>query len=109
MVAAAFAVYALLRDVLTPAGAAGAVVGFAALVAAIGAVVVMLQLKTPKPRIVRNAKADADAGLSRVIELVRERPIVSAAAAAAVGLLAVANPAIVTAAIRAFAEPKNRR
>jgi hypothetical protein len=109
MAAAAFAVYALLRDVLTPPGAAGAVVAFAALVAAAAAVLVLRQVQPPKPRPVRRGKAEGEAGLDRMLDLVRERPIASAAAAAAAGLLAVANPALVTAVLRAFTTPRDRR
>ncbi len=109
VVAAAFAVYALLRDSLTPAGAAGAVVGFTAVTAAVGAFIVFRQIKAPKGAPLRRGPVAADGSIGRLVEVFRERPVVSAAAAAAVGLLAVANPAIVTAVIRAFTDQKPRR
>ena len=105
--AAAFAVYALLRDVLTPAGAAAAVCFAAALLAALAALVAAQQAKPPRLR-----KTTSSSGyrppnnvIDQVVEVARERPFVAAGAAVAAGLLAVANPALVTAVMRAFINP----
>jgi hypothetical protein len=105
--AAAFALYALLRDILTPAGAAGAVCLAAAVLAAIAGLVVAQQAKGPKsrrPNTSSSYRPPADI-VDRVVEMARERPLVAAGAAVAAGLLAVANPVLVTAVMRAFVDP----
>ena len=105
--AAAFALYALLRDILTPAGAAAAVCLAAAVLAAIVALVAAQMVK-PKRRTapLRGDPYRAPPGMiDRVVGVARERPFVAAGAAVAAGLLAIANPAIVTAVMRAFFDP----
>jgi hypothetical protein len=105
--AGAFAVYALLRGVLTPPGAAGAVILLAAVVAGIAAFILSRIAKPPTPR--REARKDARAGgdlLERALELAQQRPFIAAGAAVGAGLLALANPAVVTAVIRAFVDRK---
>ena len=107
--AAAFAVYALLRDMLTPAGAAAAVMFLAALLAAGAAFVLGRSAKAPlvKPAPKVSGRAPAPDGVDRFVNLARERPFVAAGAAVAAGLLAIANPAIVTAVLRAFIDPRS--
>ncbi len=102
--AAAFAIYALLSRILTPAGAAGVLVLLAALTAA-GAVIVLMRVaRSPfkggaKPK----ARPEAPASIvDRLLDLAQNRPLAAAGAAAAAGLLAFANPALVTAVLRAF-------
>jgi hypothetical protein len=105
--AAAFALYALLRDVLTPAGAAAVVCLAAAILAAIVAFIAS-RMVAPKRKAarLRGEPYRAPPGLiDRVMDVARERPFVAAGAAVAAGLLAIANPAIVTAAMRAFFDP----
>jgi hypothetical protein len=107
--AAAFALYALLRDILTPAGAAGAVCLAAALLAALAALIAAQQAKGPKlrrrPAVSSPGYRPPDNLIARVIDVARDRPFVAAGAAVAAGLLAVANPALVTAVMRAFIDP----
>ncbi len=105
--AAAFALYALLRDILTPAGAAAAVCLAAALLAALCALIVAMQTKLPKMKrpAVSPGRRPSDNVVDRVVEVARERPFVAAGAAVAAGLLAVANPSLVTAVMRAFISP----
>ncbi len=109
--AAAFALYALLRDILTPAGAAAAVCLAAALLAALAAFIVAQQAKGPRLR--RSGSSTSyrppDNVIDRVVEVARERPFVAAGAAVAAGLLAIANPALVTAVMRAFIDPGRPR
>ncbi len=110
--AAAFALYALLRDILTPAGAAGAVCLGAAIIAALAALVAAQQAKLPKlakrPAVTSPGYKPPDSLIARVIDVARDRPFVAAGAAVAAGLLAVANPALVTAVMRAFIDPGGR-
>ena len=86
VVAASYALYALLRDPLGPAGAAGVVAGVAAvLVLAAG----LLMSGRSKPR-----HADAEAGheglAARLLEVARGHPLLSAGAALA-GLYVIAK------------------
>ena len=106
--AAAFALYALLRDILTPAGAAGAVCLAAAILAGIVCLVAASMARGPKlkPGRVRGEPYRAPPSMiERVVNVAKERPFVAAGAAVAAGLLAIANPAIVTAVMRAFFDP----
>jgi hypothetical protein len=113
VVAAAFAVYQLLRQVMTPAEA-GAVLALAAgIVCALGGLIFASQVKLPTFRrsvAPQSAAALARASLpNRVVEFARERPFVTAGAAVAAGLLALANPTLVTAVMRAFIAPRPPR
>jgi hypothetical protein len=110
--AVAFGLYALLRDILTPAGAAGAVALAAAILAAIAAFVLAQKARGPvlKRKVGRLDPARPTENLiDRLVIVARERPFVAAGAAVAAGLLAVANPALVTAAMRAFINPRPPR
>ena len=108
VVALCFTVYALLRDPLTPAGAAAAVVGVCAIVAGIAAFIAYQNVKLPKagPR----AKGLSPPTLGeQILGIVKERPLITAGAALAAGLAAFANPALITAVLRAFTDkPRNR-
>ena len=95
VVAAAFALFALLRDYLGPAGAAAVVAGLAALLAALTGTVCLLVAAPPK-------RKEEPSLTARALDLAREKPLIAVAAAAAVGLLAVRNPKIVTTALTAF-------
>jgi hypothetical protein len=95
VIAAAFALYALLRDQLTPAGAAAVVALLAAALAAIIALAALLKARGRPPT------REEDGLVGRLIELARERPIIAAGAAAAAGLVILRNPALLTTAITA--------
>ena len=103
VVAAAFAVFVLLRDPLGEAGAAATVSAATALVLAIAAAVAALLAKAyrdrhpPEPTLVE-----------RVADLVREKPLVSAGAAVAAGLMALKNPQLVAALAASFMAPRPR-
>lgn len=108
MVALCFTVYALLRDILTPAGASAAIVGLCAVVAGIAAAVAYANVRLPRgPK--RNRNLPPPSIGEQVLGVVRERPIITAGLAVAAGIAAFANPALVTAVLRAFtAPPRNR-
>jgi hypothetical protein len=109
-VSAAFALYALLRDPLTPAGASAAVALAAAALIGLAAFVLSQTIKAPsRPRPRRTSAAGSPGALEPVLNLVKDRPLIAAGAAVAAGLLAVANPALVTAALRAFQPDRTRR
>lgn len=102
VVAASFAVYALARAWLGPAGGAAVVVGVFALFAVIVAVLATRKA-TPKPT--PGAPPD-EAVVDRLIGLAKEKPLIALGAAAAAAAAAVAvlvrNPALVTALVSAF-------
>jgi hypothetical protein len=95
VVALAFALYALLRDALSPAGASAVVAGVAALLVALGAIMAALFAKPPK-------RHEDDSFAGRALDFVREKPILAIVAAAAAGLIAVRNPKLITTALTAF-------
>ncbi len=111
VVAAAFAGYALLREVMTPAEAGGLVALIAAVVCAVGAFLAGRQAKLPilGRRGPRRGPPPPETLIDKVMETARERPFVAAGAAVAAGLIALANPAIVTAVMRAFVRPRPPR
>ena len=101
---AAFALFALLEPVTGLAGAAAIVAATAALVVALAGIVAAARAKDSRHR--QNeyaAQAAADPGLiAKLFELAKQRPFVAAGAAAAVGVFALRNPALVAAVIKAF-------
>lgn len=108
VVALCFTVYALLRDSLSPAGASAAIVGLCAVIAGIAAFIAYRNVQFPKGRpVVRNTPPPTLG--EQVLGIVRERPLITAGAALAAGLAAFANPALVTAVLKAFTDkPRNR-
>ncbi len=108
VVALCFTVYALLRDILTPAGASAAIVALCAVIAAIAAAVAYAQVRLPKgPKLNRNLPPPTIG--EQVLGVVRDRPIITAGLAVAAGVAAFANPALVTAVLRAFTTPRRNR
>ena len=108
VVALCFTIYALLRDPLTPAGASAAVVGLCAIIAGIAASIAYRNVRIPSARPVVRSAPPPTLG-EQVLNIVRERPLITAGAALAAGLAAFANPRLVTAVLRAFTEkPRNR-
>ena len=107
VVAAAFALYALLEPSLGAPGAAALV----ALVLALIAIVVAL-LATRGGGRGRRAEPSADVGLGeRLMDLARAKPLLSTGAAVAAGLIALRNPALVSLIMTAVLKkpPSDRR
>src|SRR5271156_6700689 len=100
VVAASFAVYALIRAEIGPAGAAACVAGIFALFAVIVANIAR-GLATGKSR--KGARdRDPIALAERLVELVRERPWAAGIVSVGVALAALRSPAIMEAVARAF-------
>ncbi len=99
VVALAFALYAVARDYVGPAGAAAIVAGAAALLLVLAALVVLIKAglgrRKREPSMVERAK-----------DFVRERPIAAAAAALAAGVVAIRNPSLLAALVFSFLESK---
>lgn len=95
VVAAAFAIYALLREYLTPAGASAALAVGAAVIAAILAFVTFRKAQ-PRP-----LRRDEENLTTRLFDLAREKPLIAAGAAVAAALVLLRNPGVVGAAVSA--------
>lgn len=109
MVALAFALYALVRPAVGPAGAAAVVAGAAALMILLMGVAVALIPKGRPAKITAKGKDPVE----RIINFFKDTPITAIAAAAATGILAIRNPKYLGAAVRSFLSgdegPRRRR
>lgn len=99
VVALAYALYAIAREYLTPAGASAVVAVAAALV--IGLLAFFVVRKTTKTSLRQAAGAEEPTLTARLIELAREKPIVAGIGAVAAALVIARNPRIVTTIISA--------
>jgi hypothetical protein len=106
VVSASFALYALVRTYIGPAGAAAVVCASAAVLILLIALVAFRRSRKPAPKAAsltgKSALAD------RLADVLRERPVAAAGAAAAAGLLAWRNPQLATILLRLF-DPASAR
>ncbi len=108
VVALCFTVYTLLLMIVPPAGAGAIVFGLAAVIAAIAALIALNSLKLPKSRpLPKNVPPPTLA--DQALGLIRGHPMVTTGVALAAGVAAFANPALVTAVLRAFTSPPRNR
>lgn len=108
LVAAAFGLFVLLRSLWGEAIACAVVAGVFALVALIVAFVASRPAPVPK-RPVQTAPEPSPI-LASLMAIVRDKPLVSAAVAAAAGIIAVRNPQMISSLIAALlqdSEPKD--
>lgn len=109
VVALAFALYALLKDQITPAGASACVALALAVIAGVGVTLMSGKARGAKP----HGKADHGGGstLDRFMDFARERPIAAAAAAVGAGLVALRSPGLAgtLAAMALGGKPKDGR
>jgi len=103
VVALAFALYALVEPRLGRAGAAGVV---AATTAALTILAGLLMAWAAHRRRLRAPSTRVGGLVERALAFLQQRPIVSASAAAAAGLMAARNPRYLGEALRAFFEGK---
>ncbi|HUO11417.1 MAG TPA: hypothetical protein VMU37_01550 [Caulobacteraceae bacterium] len=103
VVALAYALYALVRPSLGPAGGAAVVAGAAALLIGLLGFVMGRAAKGPR----RRRSREPDALVDRLVDFIRDKPITAIAAAVAAGLMTVRNPKYLGAAIRAFVEGRD--
>ncbi len=110
VVALAFTVYALLREVVGPAGAAACVVGVVCVIAGLAAFIAYRQVGPPR-RLSRDSVSSPPrmSTVDRIAQAVRDRPIIAAGAALAAGLMALRNPVLVAAVVRALTQPPRTR
>jgi hypothetical protein len=109
VVALAFALYALVRPSLGPAGAGAVVAGSAALLILLMGVAVAMIPKGKPAKITAKGKDPVE----RIVNFFRDTPITAIAAAVATGVLAIRNPKYLGVAVRSFLEggetPRRRR
>ena len=108
VIALAYALFALVRPYVGPAGGAAIVAGAAALL--IGLIGLTFALMGRRPR--RRA-SEPESVTDRIVEFVRSKPITAVGGAIAAGILAIRNPGYLGSAIRAFIEgresPRGRK
>jgi hypothetical protein len=103
VVALAYALYALVRPSLGPAGGAAVVAGAAAVLIGLLGFIMGRAATTSRRRRPRGP----DALVDRLVDFIRDKPITAIAAAVATGLMTVRNPKYLGAAIRAFVEGRD--
>ena len=105
IVAASAALFWLLEPLVGRAGAAALLAGVLALVVSVSVLVVAGRGHSPRHRPDVSAAAGLDfAFVDRVIEMAKDRPLLSIGAALAAGLIIVRNPALVATIVAAFME-----
>lgn len=110
IVAASFTLYALVEPPLGKAGASAVVAGIAALLAIVIAMIAARRLEGDR----RRAKAEAEAGGANadlagvILNVIKDRPLLSAGAAVAVGVYALRNPALISAVVRGFMDGRGK-
>lgn len=97
IVAASYALYALMTVYMPRAGAAAVVAGTFALIAVVVALVVVGAASPKKPKPHAQPRSLVDRGLA----LAREKPLLAAGAALVAGLIALRNPALLAALVGA--------
>ena len=101
--ALALALFALLKPLIGPVGAASAVALAAALLIGLCGLIAAAKVRGPRSR--RYADQAEGRGLAGVVmDLIRAKPMVAAGIAAAAGLIAMRNPRVIAAVLRAFVE-----
>lgn len=105
VVSAAFAVYAVLVPLVSPAGAAAIVAAVAALIVAVAGMLAARKVESSRQQ--HNAPPQAGFDMTaRVVEIVRDRPIMSIGIGLAAGIFALKNPTLTAAVAKAFLDPK---
>lgn len=112
VVAVCFAIYAALRDQITPAGASAVVVLAAAALLGIGAMVLLGSVKGKHPaahdKHAVHPGAHPQGFVDRALDLARDKPLIAAGAAVAAGLLALRNPTLIGAVVGAVTARANQ-
>jgi hypothetical protein len=99
VVAASFALYAVARAYIGPAGGAAVVAAVFALVAAI---VAWIATRKATPNSKAGVPPPPASPIDRMVAMARERPLIALGAAAVAATVMIRNPAMVTAVVSAF-------
>jgi hypothetical protein len=114
LVALSFALYALVRPYVGPAGAAAIVAGAYALIVGLAALIAGLAFRGAPRRSRRASEREAFGVLDRITDLARDKPIAAAGVALALGIVLMRSPRSLAAVAGAFVDsltgkPRNRR
>ena len=104
VVSAAFALYAVLVPLVTPAGAAAIVSAVAALIVAVAGIVAARKVEGRHHH--DAAQQQGFDMTSKVVEIVRDRPLMSIGIGLAAGIFALKNPTLTATLAKAFLDPK---
>lgn len=106
VVSAAFALYAVLVPVVSPAGASAIVAAVAALIVAIAGMIAARKVEGHRSA---GHEPQPPAGFDltgKIVDIVRERPIMSIGLGLAAGIFALKNPSLTATVAKAFLDPK---
>jgi hypothetical protein len=105
--AAAFALYAVLDALIGSAGAAAVVAAVAALIVGIAGLLAARKAEgRHSPRAGHAPPQDSFDFTSRIVDIVKDRPLLSIGAALAAGVFALKNPTLTAAVAKAFMETR---
>ncbi len=104
VVSAAFAIYAVLVPLVTAAGAAAIVSAVAALIVAIAGMIAARKVEGHRAH--GQPPPPAFNMTDKVVEIVRDRPLVSIGLGLAAGIFALKNPSLTATVAKAFLDPK---
>jgi uncharacterized membrane protein len=109
VVAATCALFWVLEPLVGRAGAAALLAGVLALIVAICVLIAVSRTGHPQHHHQAHSGPTDFAFVDRLIEMAKDRPLLSAGAALAAGLIAIRNPALVATIVAAFMDkPKTR-
>ncbi|WP_419319194.1 hypothetical protein ACN2C7_00190 [Caulobacter sp. ErkDOM-E] len=103
--AAAFALYAVVETWLGPAGAAAVVAAVAALIVAMAGLIAARKAEQGQPPRT-GAAPEPFSFAEKVVDIVKDRPLLSIGAGLAAGIFALKNPTLTAAVLKAFMEPR---
>lgn len=106
VVSAAFAIYAVLVPLVSAAGAAAIVAAVAALIVAIAGMLAARKVEGRHHNQGQQAPQQGFDMTSRVIEIVRDKPLMSIGIGLAAGIFALKNPTLTASLAKAFLDPK---
>ncbi len=106
VVSAAFAIYALLVPLVSPAGAAAIVAAVAAVIVAIAGMVAARKVEGHRAQQQQPPPPGGFDMAGKVVEIVRDRPLVSIGVGLAAGIFAMRNPSLAASLAKAFLDPK---
>lgn len=104
--AAAFALYAILQGPLGSAGAAAVVAGVAALIVALAGLLAARKVEHGQAQAQAGVAHDSFGFTERVVDMVKDRPLLSLGAALALGVVALKNPTLTASVAKAFMETR---
>lgn len=106
VVSAAFALYAVLVPLLTAAGAAAVVAAVAALIVAIAGMFAARKVEGRHHHRPQDPPPQGFDMTGKIVEIVRDRPLLSIGVGLAAGVFALKNPGLTAAVAKAFLDPK---